>query len=124
MGVYYKLINVTKKQQYEPANGAVKHGNLIWFAEEVVSLLLGDWLNDDVRMISDARDLYFVSEGEGGAEAYPMVNPMYSSPDGDKTRLSLDCNGMTKLMTQFVEAFGDEAVRVALDAAIEKAEAK
>ena len=123
MGVYYKLLNITKKQQYEPANGAVKHGNFIWYAEEMVYLLLHDWLNDDVRMISDARDLYFTSEGdENGVGAWPKANPMYSSPDGDKSVFSLDHNGMTKLLTQFINAYGAEAVRVACDAAMEKAE--
>ena len=54
MGVYYSLINVTKKEKYEPANGAVKHGNFVYYAEEMLLLLLGEWQYDEVRMCNDS----------------------------------------------------------------------
>ena len=117
MGTYYALVNLTKKQRYEPANKAIKYGNFVWFAEEVVLLLLGPWVGDEVRMAGDWDDRLW-----GDTFNWPPpVWPLYSSPDGDKTSLNLDRNGVQKLMAQFVRALGPEAVSVALDAAIQDA---
>jgi hypothetical protein len=125
VGTYYALVNITKRQRYEPANGAVKHGNFIWYAEEIVNLLLGDWRNDDVVMCSDGSDegpywdSYGDPEGDDGPPTPTWPAPAYPLYEGGK--LALDRNGMTKMMKQFVEALGPDAVRVALDEALEKA---
>ncbi len=128
MGTYYALVNLTKKQRYEPANGAVKHGNFVWFAEEMVELLLGSWIGDKVVMCSDSFESgpYYDSLGgeddDGnpipGEPEWPVVRGLYDRHG----KVDLDSNGMTKLLAKFVEAFGADKVRVALDAAIEKAE--
>lgn len=121
MGTYYKLVNVTKKQWYEPTNGAVKRGAFIWYSEEIVTLLLGDWIGDEVVMVpDDGFDLYDVPEDENWKR---VESPIYGI-GGKKGEpiCTVEKNGMTKLLTEFVEALGAEAVAVALDAAIEKAE--
>lgn len=118
MGIYYALVNVTKKQRYEPANGAVKHGNFIWNAEEMLELMLGPWIGDEVRLCHDSYGHLYEQSYDWPAPSHPLY-----AEDGDGLKLKLDRNGMTKMLTQFVEAFGADAVRVALDAAMEKAEA-
>lgn len=118
MGTYYKLINVTKQQTYEPANGMVKYSNFIWFAEEAMELLLGPWAGDEVRLVGDYSDdggLYFHSE------AWASVKPpFYEEEEGRNRRLktTLDKNGVLKLLTRFVRDLGAETVAVALDVAI------
>lgn len=124
MGTYYKLLNLTKKQQYEPANKAVKYGNFIWYAEEIVGLLLGEWHGDQVRMVNDGADEDYHGPDEADPP-WPVVTPPLYRAAGDdgesSSRLRLDRNGMTKLLEAFVRAFGPAAVAVALDEATEKA---
>ncbi len=122
MGIYYALVNMTKRERYQPANHAIKYGNFLYYAEEMLELMLGRWFGDEVRLCSDsAGDLY--------DESYEWPPPpaevmLYSSPDGDNCIVNLDHNGMTKLLAEFIKVLGADGVRIAMDAAIEKAEAE
>lgn len=63
MANYYRLVNVTKQEVYEPQY--VTRSSFTHEAVEIVELLLGDWVNDEVRMTGDwgdeTGDLYDVS---------------------------------------------------------------
>lgn len=116
MGTYYKLINATKREQYEPANGAVKYSNFIYYAEEMLHLLLGRWSGDEVRLVGDYKDLWHQTDDW----PKPPIDD-YIFTDNERSKVGLDHNGLQKLLEAFVRDLGAEVVAVALDAAIEKA---
>ncbi len=115
MGVTYKLANRTQQLVYEPAMGVGnnKHGGFIYFAEEVVALLLGAWQGDDVVMVSDSNDEF--------CESWPLLDIKDAFLFSGDLKLSVEHNGLIKMLSRFVEAFGPETVAVALDAAMEQA---
>lgn len=53
MGTYYKLINVTKREQYEPPNIKLDGFTNPVAAAQIVALLTGPWREDEVRFVSD-----------------------------------------------------------------------
>lgn len=54
MGVYYKLVNITKREQFEPPN--IKSDGFKAAAEQIVCLLLHGWSGDEVRLVHDSED--------------------------------------------------------------------
>lgn len=82
MGTYWKLVNVTKQEQYEPAN--IKASGFRAYADKIVELLLERWMGDEVRLVNDefgsaeARNLYERADGWPNvwvSVATPMAPP-------------------------------------------------
>jgi hypothetical protein len=54
MGVYYKLVNVTKKEQFEPEN--IKQSGFWGNCFQIIDLLFTQWYGDEVRLVCDSED--------------------------------------------------------------------
>jgi hypothetical protein len=86
MGTYCKLINVTKREEWEPPN--IKPGGFAANADQIVALIMGPWRNDEVRFVTDAWEGGFWDQvEEDGEKGLPwpnrydpeFINPSYPS---------------------------------------------
>lgn len=74
MGTYCKLVNVTKREQYEPRN--IKRDGFQASASQIVELLMGRWSGDEVRFVTDACEGGWwdrVEEDEEAGNPWPNV---------------------------------------------------
>ncbi len=124
MGTYYRLVNITKKQFYEPINGAVKYGNFVFYAEEAMLMLLNSWLGDEVVLASDYSDEGWWDRcDEEGFEQVTGQTLLYRDPE-DARKATMDRNGCIKVLKQFVHAYGHDQIAVMLDKAALEVAAK
>lgn len=69
MGTYWKLVNITKREQFEPPNN--KMAGFIASADQIMGLLLGNWRGDLVSLCADSEEGYLWDEVAANEAAWP-----------------------------------------------------